>query len=144
MFALGRLVSIPCATRFTPAFMLLCNITGCLLAMVLMLALQHNHVALYFGTCFFGLFMSSVTPTALSLAEQYIDVNCEYIQPEILRIFLILYPYFVCIIQENWKLKSSWKNIWWCLISTSSFLLYLGMFAFEWLAYKCESIVLYY
>lgn len=51
---------------------------GCLLSMVLMLTLQHNHVALYFGTCFFGLFMSSVTPTALALAEQYIDVTCEY------------------------------------------------------------------
>ena len=47
--------------------------------MVLMLTLQHNHVALYFGTCFFGLFMSSITPTALALAEQYIDVTCKYV-----------------------------------------------------------------
>ena len=52
---------------------------GCLLSMVLMLTLQHNHVALYFGTCFFGLFMSSITPTALALAEQYIDVTCKYV-----------------------------------------------------------------
>ena len=50
---------------------------GCLLSMILMLVLQHDHIALYFGTFFFGLFLSSVTPTALSLAEQYIDVTCK-------------------------------------------------------------------
>ena len=46
--------------------------------MILMLMLQHDHVALYFGTFFFGLFLSSVTPSALSLAEQYIDVTRKY------------------------------------------------------------------
>ena len=48
------------------------------MSMILMLGMRHDHVALYFGTCFFGLFISSITPTALSLAEQYIDVTCKY------------------------------------------------------------------
>ena len=49
---------------------------GCLLSMIFMLGLRHNHVALYIGTCTFGLFLSSSTPTALALAEQYIDITC--------------------------------------------------------------------
>jgi len=75
MFALGRLLSIFGATRLAPIFMLLCNIIGCMLSMSLMLGLRHDHVALYFGTCCFGLFISSITPSALSLAEIYIDVT---------------------------------------------------------------------
>ena len=51
---------------------------GCMVSMMIMLGMRHDHVALYFGTCFFGLFISSITPTALSLAEQYIDVTCQY------------------------------------------------------------------
>lgn len=75
MFSLGRLLSIFIATRIRPAFMLMCNIAGCTFAMVLMLSLRHDHIALYVGTCIFGLFLSSVTPTALALAEHYIDFH---------------------------------------------------------------------
>ncbi|XP_050700032.1 major facilitator superfamily domain-containing protein 4A-like isoform X2 [Eriocheir sinensis] len=74
-FAFGRLISIALATRLAPSFMLLCNISGCLFAMVLMLSLRHNHAVLYIGTCIFGTFLSSVYPTAVSLAETYIHVT---------------------------------------------------------------------
>ncbi|ESO07402.1 hypothetical protein HELRODRAFT_170736 [Helobdella robusta] len=75
MFALGRLISIYLATKFTPAFMLLCNIMGCMLSMTLILLLRHNHVILYLGTGVYGLALSSVAPSTISMAEQYIDVN---------------------------------------------------------------------
>ncbi len=42
-----------------------------------MMLLRHNHIALYVGTVIFGLFLSSATPTALSLAEHYIDFSGE-------------------------------------------------------------------
>lgn len=74
-FAFGRLMSIGIATRLAPSFMLLCNISGCLLAMLLMLSFRHNHGVLYVGTCIFGTFLSSVYPTAVSLAETYIHVT---------------------------------------------------------------------
>ena len=51
---------------------------GCLAATLFMYALRHNHVALYVGTCFFGLFLSSSTPTTLALAEQYINISCTF------------------------------------------------------------------
>ncbi|XP_071527862.1 major facilitator superfamily domain-containing protein 4A-like [Panulirus ornatus] len=74
-FAFGRLMSIGIATKLAPSFMLMCNISGCLVAMVLMLSLRHNHAVLYVGTCIFGTFLSSVYPTAVSLAETYIHVT---------------------------------------------------------------------
>ena len=48
---------------------------GCSVAMVLMMIMRHDHIALYLGTVIFGLFLSSATPTALSLAEHYIDFS---------------------------------------------------------------------
>jgi len=48
---------------------------GSLLAMTLVLILRHDHVTLYIGTALFGLFLSSITPTALSLAENYLELS---------------------------------------------------------------------
>ncbi|GFS35590.1 major facilitator superfamily domain-containing protein 4A [Nephila pilipes] len=75
MFATGRLLSIALATRLAPAFMLGCNIVGCTLGMLFMLALSHSKAVLVMGTCIIGLFMSSVFPTTLSLTEEYIKVT---------------------------------------------------------------------
>ena len=52
---------------------------GCLVSVIVMLTMRHDAVALFTGTAFFGLFLSSSTPTALSLCEQYIDITCKYI-----------------------------------------------------------------
>nr|XP_053657351.1 major facilitator superfamily domain-containing protein 4A-like [Cherax quadricarinatus] len=46
-----------------------------MVAMVVMLSLRHNHAVLYLGTCIFGTFLSSVYPTAVTLAETYIHVT---------------------------------------------------------------------
>ncbi|XP_046354912.2 major facilitator superfamily domain-containing protein 4A-like isoform X2 [Haliotis rufescens] len=75
MFALGRLLSVPAAAKLTPSFMLLFSIVGCSLALVFTLIFRFNHVSIYVGTIFVGLFVSSMSPSALSLTEQFIDMN---------------------------------------------------------------------
>ncbi|KAF2353352.1 Major facilitator superfamily [Trinorchestia longiramus] len=76
-FAFGRLISIGIATRITPQWMLLANMTGCFIAMVLMLSLPHDHAMLYVGTAIFGTFLSSVFPTTISMTETYIHVTSQ-------------------------------------------------------------------
>lgn len=48
---------------------------GSLFAMTLMLILRHDHVTLYIGTGLFGLFLSSIAPTAISVAEMYVEIT---------------------------------------------------------------------
>ncbi|XP_037088210.1 major facilitator superfamily domain-containing protein 4A-like [Pollicipes pollicipes] len=74
-FAIGRLLSIGIATKLAPAFMILFNIVGCGLAAVLMLIWQNDKLMIYVGTSLFGLSLSSIYPTAISLAETYINVS---------------------------------------------------------------------
>ncbi|XP_050031631.1 major facilitator superfamily domain-containing protein 4A-like [Dermacentor andersoni] len=76
MFAMGRLISIALATKLAPALMLLCNVCGCTLGVTLMLCVPWSKAVLIMGTMLMGIFMSSVFPTALSLAEQ-----CIYVSP---------------------------------------------------------------
>ncbi|KAL1436690.1 hypothetical protein MTO96_049416 [Rhipicephalus appendiculatus] len=78
MFAMGRLISIALATKLAPALMLLCNVCGCTLGVTLMLCVPWSKAVLIMGTMLMGIFMSSVFPTALSLAEQ-----CIYVSPRI-------------------------------------------------------------
>lgn len=78
MFAMGRLISIALATKLAPALMLLCNVCGCTLGVTLMLSVPWSKAVLIMGTMLMGIFMSSVFPTALSLAEQ-----CIYVSPRI-------------------------------------------------------------
>ncbi|KAM7295228.1 major facilitator superfamily domain-containing protein 4A [Ixodes scapularis] len=78
MFAMGRLISIALATKLAPALMLLCNVIGCTIGVVLMLSFPWSKAVLIVGTMLLGCFMSSVFPTALSLAEQ-----CIYVSPRI-------------------------------------------------------------
>ncbi|XP_076469381.1 major facilitator superfamily domain-containing protein 4A-like [Babylonia areolata] len=75
LFALGRMIAVPLAARLTAAFMLLVNITGCSLALLLTLIFRRSHVMMYVGTCSVGLFVSSLSPTAISMGEQFIDIN---------------------------------------------------------------------
>ncbi|XP_077544913.1 major facilitator superfamily domain-containing protein 4A-like [Haemaphysalis longicornis] len=75
MFAMGRLVSIALATRLAPALMLLINVGGCTAGVSLMMCFPWSKACLIMGTMLIGIFMSSVFPTALSLAEQCICVT---------------------------------------------------------------------
>ncbi|KAL7641410.1 UNVERIFIED_CONTAM: hypothetical protein RMT77_008550 [Armadillidium vulgare] len=77
LFAFGRLLSIGIATKFTPAFMLSINIIGCLCSIILMLMLffLQSRLVIYIGTSLFAMFLSSVYPTSVTLAETYINVT---------------------------------------------------------------------
>ncbi|XP_041350536.1 major facilitator superfamily domain-containing protein 4A-like [Gigantopelta aegis] len=75
MFALGRLLAVPAATKFTAACMLLVNIIGCSFAIIITLIFRFSHVAIYLGTCLVGIFTSSMSPTCISMTEQYVDIN---------------------------------------------------------------------
>ncbi|CAI9744382.1 Hypothetical predicted protein [Octopus vulgaris] len=74
-FALGRLIAIVLASRFTAAFMLLVNIVGACVTITLTIILSGNHIGIYLGSCFLGLFLSSASPTVLSLTEQFVNIN---------------------------------------------------------------------
>nr|XP_006812452.1 PREDICTED: major facilitator superfamily domain-containing protein 4-like [Saccoglossus kowalevskii] len=74
-FALGRLVSIPISTKVSPACMLFVNVIGCFASYVMELFFRHNNIAMYVGSATFGLFLSSIYPTALAWAESFINVT---------------------------------------------------------------------
>ncbi|XP_076348272.1 major facilitator superfamily domain-containing protein 4A-like [Tachypleus tridentatus] len=75
MFAGGRLISIPLATKLSPSLMLLCNFVGCTVGIILIISSPSSQTALILGVCFLGIFMSSVFPTVLSLTEHYINIT---------------------------------------------------------------------
>ncbi|KAB7504292.1 hypothetical protein Anas_05612 [Armadillidium nasatum] len=75
LFVFGRLISIRIATKLTPAFMLSINIIGCLCTIILMLFFLQSRLVIYIGTALFALFLSSVYPTSVTLAETYINVT---------------------------------------------------------------------
>ncbi|XP_033645915.1 major facilitator superfamily domain-containing protein 4A-like [Asterias rubens] len=74
-FALGRLVSIPVSTKLSPGAMLMCNLLGCFGALTLLLCMRDNYVVVYIASSIFGLSLSSVYPTVIALAEQYIHMS---------------------------------------------------------------------
>lgn len=74
-FALGRLIAVVASTRFSAPFMLACNLGGCAVALLLTLINQTSRIIVYIGTGALGLFLSSMSPTAMALTEQFIDVN---------------------------------------------------------------------
>jgi len=129
MFALGRLIAIFGATRLSPSFMLVCNIGGCLVSMILMLGMRHDHVALYFGTCFFRLFISSITPTALSLAEQYIDVTSQ-IMASIVVIAALGEMVFPVIVGNIFVTMGPVSFLWFGTVAT---LISVVVFTFLWI-----------
>lgn len=51
---------------------------GCLSATLFMLIFEESEPALWLGTSGAGLFMSSVFPTSIALAEYYIDLTGNY------------------------------------------------------------------
>ncbi|XP_072026853.1 major facilitator superfamily domain-containing protein 4A-like isoform X2 [Amphiura filiformis] len=74
-FALGRLISIPISTRISPAAMLLCNLLGCFVALTLEVCLRDNYTLIFICSAIFGLSLSSIYPTAIAHAEQYIHMT---------------------------------------------------------------------
>jgi FHS family Na+ dependent glucose MFS transporter 1 len=72
---LGRLISIPLATRIRPRITLLINLIGCLGSMGAIFLWPESLPVVWVGTFTFGLFMASIFPTTLSLAERRMEVT---------------------------------------------------------------------
>jgi len=65
----GRLLAVPLAIRFPPRGILLVDCLGCLTSLGLVLLGAESPAATFVGTCGVGLFMASIFPAALSLAQ---------------------------------------------------------------------------
>ncbi|EDO45309.1 predicted protein, partial [Nematostella vectensis] len=75
LFAVGRFISIFVSMFVKPDKMLLANLTGCFVSMSIMFYCHPYPMSLWIGSSAFGLFMSSVFPSTLTLAEHCIDVT---------------------------------------------------------------------
>jgi FHS family Na+ dependent glucose MFS transporter 1 len=72
---LGRLLSIPIATRLRPRFILLIDLLGCLISAGLILFWPTSIWSIWAGAFGLGLFMASIFPTTLSLAERRMTIT---------------------------------------------------------------------
>lgn len=71
----GRLLGIPLAARFRPRTILLVDLLGCMAAVGLVLIFPASLTVAWIGSIGTGLFMASVFPTTLSLAERRMPIT---------------------------------------------------------------------
>ena len=74
-FTIGRLVSIPLATRLRPRTMMYSDFIGCFAGMLLIILFAGSQIALWIGTMIVGFSMASVFPVAITLAERRMPVT---------------------------------------------------------------------
>lgn len=72
---LGRLVGIPVAARLRAREILLIDLTGSLLSLGLILIAPEATAVVWTGTIALGLFMASIFPTTLTMAERNTNVS---------------------------------------------------------------------
>ncbi|MBN1230910.1 MAG: MFS transporter [Anaerolineales bacterium] len=72
---LGRLLSIPITSKFKPGTVLTGNLVGWLLGIFVIISVPHSSTALWIGTFILGFSMSSVFPTAISVAERLMPIT---------------------------------------------------------------------
>ncbi|XP_026880326.1 major facilitator superfamily domain-containing protein 4A isoform X2 [Electrophorus electricus] len=70
---LGRLASIALSCHIKPVHLLTINQVGVIVMLFLLLMCYTSSVFLFVGTCFLGLFISSVYPCMLALTEDILD-----------------------------------------------------------------------
>lgn len=71
----GRLLAIPIASRVRPRWILLADAIGCLASVTVLLLWPKSPLATWAATIGMGLFMASVFPTAITLAEHRITIT---------------------------------------------------------------------
>jgi len=71
----GRLLSVPLAARFSPRQVLTGDLAGCLVSVLVLIVWMGNPVATWIGTFGAGLFMASIFPTAISMAEKHLKIT---------------------------------------------------------------------
>ena len=69
--ALGRLLAIFVSLYVSPRVMLLVDVIGCLVSITLMFIFRAHSISLWVGTTTFGLCLSNIFPTSVSMAESY-------------------------------------------------------------------------
>lgn len=67
---LGRLIGIPIASRFRPRTIILSDLIGCLVSVTILILWPESIVLVWIGTIGMGLFLASLFPTMLVLAER--------------------------------------------------------------------------
>ncbi len=67
---LGRLMGIPIASRFRPRTIILSDLIGCLVSVTILILWPESMVLVWIGTIGMGLFLASLFPTMLVLAER--------------------------------------------------------------------------
>lgn len=72
---IGRLISIPIAARLRARVILFIDLAGCLASIGLILLMPQSTTAVWVGTIGLGLFMASIFPTTLTLAERNTNVS---------------------------------------------------------------------
>lgn len=60
---------------FSSAKILMMNLVGCMLGCIIWLVFRNSHAALWIGCIVYGLGMSSSFPTAIHLAESYVQLS---------------------------------------------------------------------
>ena len=71
----GRLLAIPIASRVRPRWILLADAVGCLASVTVLLLWPRTPLATWVATISMGLFMASVFPTAITLAEHRVTIT---------------------------------------------------------------------
>ncbi len=74
-FTLGRLAGIPLGARVRPRWILLVDLLGALAGLALMLARPTSPIALWAGTLAVGLFLASIFPTTVTLADRRVGLT---------------------------------------------------------------------
>lgn len=74
-FTIGRLISIPLATRFRPRSLMILNFFGCLLSAMIIILLPKSLTALWGGTLLMGVSMASIFPVTITLAERRMPIT---------------------------------------------------------------------
>ncbi len=72
---IGRFLSIPLAKYIKPATMLIIDLTGCVLSIIFVVISSGSVVATWFGTFGIGLFMASIFPAAINMAEHRMTIT---------------------------------------------------------------------
>jgi FHS family Na+ dependent glucose MFS transporter 1 len=71
----GRFVAIPIASRLRPAIILTIDLIGCLFSIGAILMFPTSSEALWIGTIGAGVFMASIFPTMINLAQEKLTVT---------------------------------------------------------------------
>jgi fucose permease len=71
----GRLLAIPIASRVRPRWILLADAVGCLASVTVLLLWPRTPLTTWVATISMGLFMASVFPTAITLAEHRVTIT---------------------------------------------------------------------